>query len=131
MNFHSAHNDANHWDTPDDFRPRRFLDDEGKFKNSAAFMPFGAGNYYKFMRIRYEEQYFHRNGTSNNFAGKRRCLGEIIARSSLFLLFTHVLRHFDLEISPEHGRPDPRGYDGFTISPKPYYLVLKSRFQGQ
>lgn len=59
--------------------------------------------------------------------GKRRCLGEALARSSLFLFFTYVIHHFDFKISPEHGAPNLNGYDGFTISPKPYYLILSLR----
>ena len=61
------------------------------------------------------------------FLGKRRCLGEIIARSSLFLIFTYVLHHFNIDVSEEHGNPDMIGYDGFTISPKPYHLKLTLR----
>lgn len=61
------------------------------------------------------------------FLGKRRCPGEMLARTSLFLYFAYVIHYFDIEISPEHGKPDPNGYDGFTISPKSYYLKIMAR----
>ncbi|XP_012286716.1 methyl farnesoate epoxidase [Orussus abietinus] len=101
LNYHSVHHDPAIWEDPEEFRPERFIDDNGRFSHNNAAIPFGIG--------------------------KRRCLGEILARQSLFLYFTNVLHFFHLEISPEHGAPDTNGYDGFTISPKPYYLKLSSR----
>lgn len=65
------------------------------------------------------------------FSGKRRCLGETLARSSLFLFFTHVVHNFDITISEKHGPPCLDGSDGFVISPKPYHLVLTPRFVRQ
>ncbi|XP_043248369.1 methyl farnesoate epoxidase-like [Colletes gigas] len=101
LDFHSVHNDRAYWDRPEEFRPQRFLDENGRFCQKNANMPFGLG--------------------------KRRCPGEMLARSSLFLFFAYVIHYFDIEISPDHGKPDPNGYDGFTISPKPYYLKLTTR----
>ncbi|XP_033223161.1 methyl farnesoate epoxidase-like [Belonocnema kinseyi] len=99
--FHSVHNDETYWENPEEFRPERFLDENNQFRQNHAAIPFGIG--------------------------KRRCLGEALARSSLFLFFTHVIHNFDFKISPEHGAPNPNGYDGFTISPKPYYLIVSLR----
>ncbi|XP_043804422.1 methyl farnesoate epoxidase-like isoform X2 [Apis laboriosa] len=101
LDFHSAHNDQAYWDHPEEFRPQRFLDTNGRFCQNNANIPFGLG--------------------------KRRCPGEMLARTSLFLYFAYVIHYFDIEISPEHGKPDPNGYDGFTISPKSYYLKITAR----
>ncbi|KAK2574914.1 hypothetical protein KPH14_002605 [Odynerus spinipes] len=101
FDFYSVHNDPAYWTNPEEFKPERFLDDKGQFCQQTANMPFGLG--------------------------KRRCLGEILARSSLFIYFVYFIHFFDFEISSLHGKPDPNGYDGFTISPKPYYLVLSMR----
>ncbi|KOC63435.1 putative cytochrome P450 305a1 [Habropoda laboriosa] len=101
LDFHSVHNDPTHWDHPEEFRPQRFLNDNGRFCPNNASMPFGLG--------------------------KRRCPGEMLARKSLFLFLAYVVHYFDVEISPEHGPPDINGYDGFTISPKPFYLKLATR----
>lgn len=103
FDFHSVHNDTQYWEEPDKFRPKRFLDEEGKFRRNSCALPFGLG--------------------------KRRCLGEQLARSSLFLLFTYTVHYFDMEISPFHDKPNPNCSDGFTLSPKPFYLKLTRRIE--
>ncbi|XP_011699204.1 PREDICTED: probable cytochrome P450 305a1 [Wasmannia auropunctata] len=101
FNFHSVHNDEVYWEKPNEFRPQRFLDEQGRFCRSNCSLPFGLG--------------------------KRRCLGEQLARSTLFLFLTYVVHYFNVEISTEHGKPDLDGYDGFTLSPKPCYFKLTRR----
>ncbi|KAF3425766.1 hypothetical protein E2986_10061 [Frieseomelitta varia] len=101
LDFHSVLNDPAYWDHPEKFQPQRFLDANGQFCQNNANILFGLG--------------------------KRRCPGEMLARTSLFLFFAYVIHFFDIEISPEHSEPDPNGHDGFTISPKPYYLKLTAR----
>ncbi|XP_017762815.1 PREDICTED: methyl farnesoate epoxidase-like [Eufriesea mexicana] len=101
LDFHSVHNDQVYWDHPEEFQPQRFLDVNGRFCQNNSNIPFGLG--------------------------KRRCPGETLARTTLFLFFAYVIHYFDIEISPEHGKPDPDGHDGFTISPKSYYLKLTAR----
>ncbi|XP_050458694.1 methyl farnesoate epoxidase-like isoform X1 [Cataglyphis hispanica] len=100
FHYHSAHNDKAHWDEPNVFRPERFLNERGQFSRNSTF-PFGLG--------------------------KRHCPGELLARSSLFLFFTNIVHYFDVEISADHSKPDLKFHDGFTLSPKPYYLKLTKR----
>lgn len=59
--------------------------------------------------------------------GKRRCLGEIMAKSLIFLFFTNVLHNFDLEIPKGHKLPPLDGIDGFLISPRPYFTNFMQR----
>ncbi|OXU31223.1 hypothetical protein TSAR_014757 [Trichomalopsis sarcophagae] len=101
LNFYSANSDKSQWENPEEFQPQRFLDEQGKFRQSTGTMAFSLG--------------------------KRRCLGESLARNSLFLFFTYVLQHFDMKLAPGYEPPNLNGIDGFLISPTPYYLVLKPR----
>ncbi|XP_053688047.1 methyl farnesoate epoxidase-like [Sabethes cyaneus] len=99
--LHSLHMDKQYWVDPEVFRPERFLDETGcKLISHEYFMPFGAG--------------------------KRRCLGESLARSNLFLFFAAFMHAFIIEPADE-GLPELEGIDGITLSPKPYYVALKER----
>ncbi|KAM9468905.1 cytochrome P450 2M1-like [Clarias gariepinus] len=91
------------WKNPDNFDPENFLDEEGKFKRTDAFVVFGIG--------------------------KRACLGESLARVELFIMFTSLLQHFtfratqpleEIETTPvicSFGRI-PRSYDCYAVHRK-------------
>lgn len=57
--------------------------------------------------------------------GRRRCMGENLAKCSLFLFFASFMHAFDFQAKE---MPAIEGYDGITISPYPFKLILKSRF---
>ncbi|TRY63592.1 hypothetical protein TCAL_08284 [Tigriopus californicus] len=63
--------DPQHFSNPKKFHPGRFLDENGKFVPSPYVIPFGLG--------------------------KRRCLGETLARVELFKFFTGIVDHFKVE----------------------------------
>ena len=44
-NLHQIHHKPEHWDTPDEFNPNHFLDENGIVKSSEAFIPFSVGKY--------------------------------------------------------------------------------------
>ncbi|XP_068105591.1 cytochrome P450 2C16-like [Hyperolius riggenbachi] len=80
----TALKDPAHFEKPDKFYIKHFLDDNGKFKKNCAFLPFAAG--------------------------RRSCIAESLVRLQLFLFFTIILQKFtlksevdpkDLDISPE------------------------------
>ncbi|KAE8736675.1 Cytochrome P450 CYP305, partial [Frankliniella occidentalis] len=58
---------------------------------------------------------------------RRRCLGEMLARHSLFLFLAFLLHRFTLSPSPDHPIGERHFLDGFTLSPKPLYAVLTPR----
>ncbi|KFP78376.1 Cytochrome P450 2J1, partial [Apaloderma vittatum] len=66
-NLTSVMFDKDEWETPDTFNPEHFLKD-GRFWKRESFIPFSIG--------------------------KRACLGELLARSELFLFFTALLQKF-------------------------------------
>ncbi|XP_068896333.1 methyl farnesoate epoxidase-like [Tenebrio molitor] len=101
--LYSVHMDQKFWKDPLAFRPERFFDQSGNWMvNEKYFAPFGYG--------------------------KRRCLGESLAKANYFLFFTALLHNFYLEKDTEGPAPQLEGFDGVTISPKPFKTKLIPRF---
>ncbi|KAM5145953.1 cytochrome P450 2G1-like [Mantella aurantiaca] len=87
---------------PNEFNPRNFLDETGKFKKNDGFMPLAAG--------------------------KRNCMGEALARMEIFILLVTILQNFvlkpelpmeDLDLRPE--------VSGLGNLPKPYRMAFIAR----
>lgn len=66
---------------------------------------------------------FHRFST-----GKRRCMGENLAKTSLFLFFATFMHSFNMLIPDGTHLPDIQPNDGITLQPKPFQIQLQSRF---
>ncbi|XP_029944980.1 cytochrome P450 2K1-like [Salarias fasciatus] len=95
--------DESKWESPHTFNPSHFLDAEGKFISSDAFLPFSAG--------------------------RRACLGESLAKMELFLFFTCLLQRF--RFTPPAGvlpsELDLTAAVGFTLNPLPHELCAVNR----
>ncbi|XP_072015542.1 vitamin D 25-hydroxylase-like isoform X2 [Amphiura filiformis] len=90
------------WGDPEEFRPERFLDDEGNFREPDEVIPFGVG--------------------------RRVCLGEALARQELFIFFTHLLHQFNFEkTSVDAPMPTLKPIDGVVTHPEPYKLRFIKR----
>ncbi|XP_044531585.1 cytochrome P450 2J2-like [Gracilinanus agilis] len=100
-NLASVLYDPEHWETPWQFNPGHFLDREGNFVINEAFLPFSAGH--------------------------RVCLGELLAKVELFLVFTNLLREFQLQV-PEGASGNERDYIFWgTMQPQPYKICATPR----
>ena len=102
-NFYSTHFDEEYWDEPQQFRPERFLSDDGKIlTDTPNFFPFSVG--------------------------KRVCLGESLAKVELFLFFTAIVKNFQFDPPSYHNPPSA---DDFTIVitkiPTGFYCNLSER----
>lgn len=92
--------DKNYFKDGGEFNPDRYLKD-GKLTIPETYQPFGTG--------------------------KRRCMGELMARSNLFLLMTTLLQNFNFNIPEGHSQPSLEPLDGATPSVRPYEAVVTKR----
>lgn len=93
--------DDPHWKDSTVFRPERFLDASGKIAFPEMYQPFGVG--------------------------KHRCMGEMMARSNLFLFITTLLQNFTFTVPPGDPIPSDEPLDGATPSVRQYMALVKCR----
>ncbi|KAM3968453.1 cytochrome P450 Cyp305B1 [Aphomia sociella] len=89
------HFDPEIWVNPHEFKPERFIDELGILKNSEHMYPFGLG--------------------------RRRCPGDSLAKSFIFIVFVGILQKYRIECS--NGvlpRDDP--IIGLISAPNPYLI---------
>ncbi|VDM19642.1 unnamed protein product [Wuchereria bancrofti] len=97
-----AMNDPTNFEKPREFRPERFLEDDGfTLKKYDAFFPFSIG--------------------------KRQCLGESLAKAELFLIYANLIRHFRFQTVPNRPNPSTKRLFGLTTSPPPYKCLVERR----
>ncbi|XP_069701146.1 methyl farnesoate epoxidase-like isoform X2 [Periplaneta americana] len=101
LSLWSVHHDTQHWGDPEVFRPERHLDERGDVVVDEWLMPFGLG--------------------------KRRCLGEALARSCTFLFFAGILHQFEVLPAPGKELPSEDPVPGIVIAPQPYTALLRPR----
>uniref|UniRef100_A0A8C5F239 Cytochrome P450 2J2 n=1 Tax=Gopherus evgoodei TaxID=1825980 RepID=A0A8C5F239_9SAUR len=95
-NLTSALLDPEQWETPRQFNPNHFLDQDGNFVKKEAFLPFSAGH--------------------------RVCLGEQLARTELFIFFTNLLRAFTFRLPEGVKEISTEFVLGGTLQPHPYKI---------
>ncbi|XP_035684254.1 cytochrome P450 2U1-like [Branchiostoma floridae] len=101
-NLWSANMDPEFWPDPKKFDPRRFLDSDGKVvTRPESFMPFSTG--------------------------RRVCLGEQLAKMSLFLLFSSMLKHFTFKLPEGATVPSTDGILGITLVPPKVNMCITKR----
>ncbi|KAM4043855.1 cytochrome P450 2K4-like [Anomaloglossus baeobatrachus] len=92
--------DKKYFEKPDEFYPEHFLNSQGHFVKNEAFLPFSAG--------------------------KRRCTGEILAKTELFLFFTRLLQTFTIQ-APPNTEVDITPVFGFTNTPMSHKICAVLR----
>nr|XP_016851177.1 PREDICTED: cytochrome P450 2J6-like [Anolis carolinensis] len=100
-NLRSVLLDPEHWDTPEEFNPNHFLDQDGHFVAREEYLAFGAG--------------------------ARVCLGEILARMEFFIFFVSLLRAFRFQLPPGVKELNEQPTIGLTTLPHPYKVCAVPR----
>ena len=95
-NTYTVHMDPSYWGDPEVFRPERFVVD-GRFTPNDRNIPFGVG--------------------------RRRCLGETLARMENFLIFANLMKSFSFR-SGDDSLPALRPLAGLTNGPQPFSMKI-------
>ncbi|KAF2359669.1 Cytochrome P450 [Trinorchestia longiramus] len=99
--LYACHMSPKYWDKPTEFRPERFINEQGRLSTPQAFIPFGKG--------------------------QRNCLGDIMAESEIFLFLTSLVQNFEFKNPPDFPLPSLEGVQGTTLGPKDYKMCLEPR----
>lgn len=67
------------------------------------------------------------NYNVSNVTGRRKCLGETLAKNTVFLFTACLLQKFQFILSPGHLEPTLDGIDGFTIAPPDISVIAVKR----
>lgn len=104
INHWALHHDPKRWEDPDKFDPTRYLDENGKQNPTKppSWLPFSAG--------------------------RRVCLGEMLAKPEILLMCANLLKRFDIRL-PEGVKPNlEHNLLGFGIElPTDYKIVVTER----
>ena len=93
--------DPNSFKNPHKFDPENFLDENGNVSVPENFMPFAIG--------------------------KRRCIGEVLARTNLFLLCTTLIQNFYFDLPTGHDLPSEEPVDSMTPTVRDYEAMIVLR----
>jgi len=102
INTWGIHRNKEHWGDPETFRPERFIDESGKLiTNDEWLLPFGSG--------------------------KRRCPGEPLAKTSVFLMISNILQKYTFSTVPGAEKPTTVPMIGLNLAPFPYKALIRKR----
>ena len=59
--------------------------------------------------------------------GKRKCIGESVAKNTVFLMFANVIKKFNINPSKSHSLPDENPVGGLTIGPQQFFAEVSLR----
>ena len=99
--LHSVLHDREYWGDPETFRPERFLDGEGRYRQDDRNIAFGVG--------------------------KRSCLGKGLAQIELFLFLSGLLQAFEFSFPEGEEEPRLEPLVGFVLGCPDYRVVARER----
>ncbi|XP_040570644.1 cytochrome P450 2J6 [Lepeophtheirus salmonis] len=101
-NFMAFHRDPDFFPEPLEFKPERFLTEDGsRVKKDEHFLPFGLG--------------------------RRICMGESLARHQLIIFFIMILQNLNISVPIGQEKPDPEScFMGITRIPTPFHVQIRS-----
>ncbi len=105
INMKHAHHDEREWPEPNEFKPERFLDSDGKFvgwNKLHGFMPFGLG--------------------------RRDCPGSSLAKITLFIFASTLLQRYKIELPKGSDRPSTDAPMILAaVCPEDFKVIAKQR----
>ena len=103
VNLWGINHDPDCWDEPFEFKPERFLNEDGDVLPpfSMSYLPFSTG--------------------------RRVCLGESLSNAILYLFVSGLLHEFELEIPENCEPPDTEEVATAVLEPKPFKVVLRKK----
>ncbi|GLV42630.1 Cytochrome P450 305a1 [Carabus blaptoides fortunei] len=93
-NIYAVHHSVEYWEDPEVFRPERFLDAAGNVHSVESVISFGLG--------------------------KRRCLGELLARQCVFIFFIGILQKYQICPVPDTTLPSSIPGNGILLTTQKY-----------
>jgi cytochrome P450 len=102
-NVYSVLQNKELWGDPENFRPERFLSEDGKrVKKHEGFIPF--------------------------LIGKRHCIGKDLAQDTLFLFLTSIYQHFYIKFDPNEPQPEFEPISANVVrTPHSFKVIMKER----
>ena len=100
-NIRSIHCDPNIWNDPDEFKPERFIGDDGQVVVPKQLIPFSTGH--------------------------RICIGEKIADMEMMIFFANLLQKFSFRLPEGSSSPSFEGILGTSYSPQPFEVCAEAR----
>lgn len=117
--IYSVHMDKEYWGDPNIFRPERFLNADGKIEHEERILTFGYGMSFHLSAFCIYRLFY--------LIGKRRCIGEILAKSCLFIFFTEILRKYSITLASDSPQPKGIPVPGITLTTEEYTVQFTER----
>lgn len=106
FNLHSVHHEKDFWGDPEAFRPERFILDDNTLDTTrcSRVIPFSLG--------------------------RRRCVGEALAKMNMFIIFTTLVQRCKF-VQPPGESTDLKPNQGLVYYPKEYNVLINNRVKNE